>query len=601
MFDVIWTDPERVLVGEHRAKKQKKREQKLKEKEKEKEKEREKEKEKEAEKSLAKSSISVRSARSSNDSPFGFFRGRKKQAKQRAAATTTDKSKLNASGLLTPSIVSSRSPLSSTSDSGSYRHSAFLADVCDISLESTRARKGNRDSSTPETSHLVQPLGPASFVTKRTEVSWVPRLSESDNQDLSSEVFISSEADTDPPVTPDGSPRNRNFPAPLLRPDSPASLSPGINLTPTRQKTPLPINFRPNDPDAWRPPDEWDCASTETQVPTCVNALDHELSKTLGEMQTDIGTDLETLQKEVKRMATASPAVVLSRIKEVWSGADESFYEELVSEKKRWMLSTLHHLDTVPKGNPAGSGHLKVLALYETQSTTSYLAALHPTKQVYHLSATPLSHEKFPNVHPVLVPSVSPSAFPVAPHLFESVYTLSLLSICPSPDIPGVLRNINRCLRLGGSLQLTIVDPLPCAGTLGHRMRTWIEDHLLINLERQFRCVNPSRLFPDWLGDASLRGKGSVLTTSKFYAVPESVCAAADESDPFIDKRERPEREVKAELRSLVGRMLWMEVWGEYVTGGKWWWEDDGCVEECLELGTFWEYSMIEGVKDKDI
>lgn len=213
------------------------------------------------------------------------------------------------------------------------------------------------------------------------------------------------------------------------------------------------------------------------------------------------------------------------------------------------------------------------------------------------MSATPLSHTQFPNIHPVLVPSVSPSVFPVAPQLFETVYSLSMPAICSSPDIPGVLKNICKSLKQGGSLQLTLIDPLPCAGTLGQRMRTWLEEHLLLNLERHFRCMNPSKLFPDWLGEVSLRGRGSTLTTAKFFAIPTSVRYSDGDSDPFVD-RARSGREVKAELRSLVGRMLWMEVWGAFVTAEKWWWEDEKCVEECLELGTFWEYKMIEGVKD---
>lgn len=44
--------------------------------------------------------------------------------------------------------------------------------------------------------------------------------------------------------------------------------------------------------------------------------------------------------------------------------------------------------------------------------------------------------------------------------------------------------------------------------------------------------------------------------------------------------------------------MLWTEVWGPFVTADSWWWDDAACVDECVELGTFWEYHMIEAVKD---
>lgn len=143
MFDVIWTDPDRELVGEHRARKEKKREQKL--------------KQKERQDSIARRSQSVHSGgRPSSDHhhPFGFLLGR--------ASKKKDKN----------------------------------------SLRSNTASSSHRSSGQDAEEELVQPLGPASCVTKKTEVSSVPRTSGSGSQDLSSEVFISSEPDTDQPVTP---------------------------------------------------------------------------------------------------------------------------------------------------------------------------------------------------------------------------------------------------------------------------------------------------------------------------------------------------------------------------------------------------------------
>lgn len=229
-----------------------------------------------------------------------------------------------------------------------------------------------------------------------------------------------------------------------------------------------------------------------------------------------------------------------------------------------------------------------------------YLAALHSTKHIHHMSATPLSHTGFPNIRPITVPGVTPSVFPVARQNFQHVYSMSLPAICPSSDILGVLDNVNKSLRLGGALQLTLIDPLPLAETLGHRMRTWLEENLILNLERHYRCTNPSRLLPGWLGATSLRGPGSTRTTTRFYAVPESIRDHEVEIDPFIDSA-HSEQGVRAELRSLVGRMLWMEIWGSYVTGDKWWWEDPECFQECLEMGTTWEYHTIQAVKEKTI
>jgi hypothetical protein len=52
------------------------------------------------------------------------------------------------------------------------------------------------------------------------------------------------------------------------------------------------------------------------------------------------------------------------------------------------------------------------------------------------------------------------------------------------------------------------------------------------------------------------------------------------------------------ELKSLVGRMLWKEMWGSFVEGEGWWWDDERVVEECKSRGTCWEYAVIEAVKE---
>ncbi|KAJ3940149.1 uncharacterized protein N0V96_010160 [Colletotrichum fioriniae] len=220
--------------------------------------------------------------------------------------------------------------------------------------------------------------------------------------------------------------------------------------------------------------------------------------------------------------------------------------------------------------------------------------AIHFNKQVYHLASSPLSHTLFPNIHPVNVPAISPSAFPVAPSLFGIVYSLALPALLPSPEVPSLLKNVHRCLAAGGAFHLTLIDPLPVTTTLGPLMRSWIEENLIFNLEKNFRCMNPSKLFPLWLADASLRAEGSTITTVRFSAIPptDRPDTATTDAEVLADKA------VKQELRSIVGRMLWREVWGQYITADQWWWEIPKIVEECEQLKTAWEYSIIEAVKE---
>ncbi|RGP64421.1 hypothetical protein FSPOR_7951 [Fusarium sporotrichioides] len=587
MFDVYWTDPDRELVGEHRARKEKKREQKT------------KQKEREQKTSTIPRSASVASTTSSTESRFGFLRPRNgKQAKSR------DKTK---SGLLTPSQHSSRS------NSGSYHRSALMANLSEVSLGAARAQKANVPASTSasasmDEAHIWSRQESNYHAIKHAGASQTPPRSESDKPELSIGMRVSSEADIGHPATPSDSVGEGNDPVPILHNDSIPYLVPSIRL-PKAPKAPIIINFQANDPDSWRPPEEWEYIDRLAEEARQVEAdEDVEMkSQTDSQVQSNPEMDFVSLKSQVNQMATASPAVVLARIKEIWSVTDESLHPALNTELKQWMLSVLNHMDIEKKTSPVDASDTmresaspeNILALHESQITASYLATLHPTKQVHHLPAEPLSTTQFAKVHPMLVPSMTTSTLPLEKHVFETVYSLSLPSSSPSTAIPGVLKNINKYLRVGGSLHLTLINPLPCAGTLGHRMRTWLEEHLLINLERHFRCTNPSKLFPDWMGDAGLRGQGSTLTTSKFYAVSASIRSQVDDSDPFIDKAP-PEREVKAEVRSIIGRLLWMEVWGNFVTGEKWWWEDEGCVNECLQLGTVWEYHIIEGVKQEE-
>lgn len=134
-----------------------------------------------------------------------------------------------------------------------------------------------------------------------------------------------------------------------------------------------------------------------------------------------------------------------------------------------------------------------------------------------------------------------------------------------------------------GILFLTILDPSPVPSSLGPRLRSWLDTHLTVNLEKQFRCLNPTRLFPLWLADAGLWAEGSFTSSLKFLACVGVV---------------NGEEQVEWQLKSVMGRMLWKEMWGSYVEGDKWWWDDAAIVEECERMGTCWAGSIIEAVKE---
>jgi hypothetical protein len=97
----------------------------------------------------------------------------------------------------------------------------------------------------------------------------------------------------------------------------------------------------------------------------------------------------------------------------------------------------------------------------------------------------------------------------------------------------------------------------------------------MLNLEKHFRCTSPGRLLPIWLKDARFSCQATVI---KFWATGK------EEGD-------------HAELTAVIGKMLWKEMWGGYLDGKKWWWDDEAVMEECDRMETRWECSLVEAVK----
>ncbi|KAF4445594.1 hypothetical protein F53441_10658 [Fusarium austroafricanum] len=417
---------------------------------------------------------------------------------------------------------------------------------------------------------LIQALSDDSFVARNTEATISKRTSGDTPYLINCGVSIMA--------TPSIKSKHRaRSPSTQSQPARPQS-----SRSPTKPKTPRRMpsstaSLRVENTDCWKPPNEWACTPTEPSFqfpdePVPEPEPDARLPKELNEMQ--LG---------VKQLARENNMVRFLRLTESqdYNGPPNSC-QDLEVEKMQWMLSAMLNMDgpvfpevdsdsDEPIDDESPDPPKKILALYETPAVTSYLAAVNHSKQVYHLSAAPLSPDTFPNIHPVLSPVRSPSAFPVAPSTIEAVHSLRLPLAMPSQDIPALLRNIHRCLEPGGSLHLTIIDPLPVTSTVGPLLRTWIEDHLLFNLEASFRCTNPSKLLPLWLNGASLRVDPNLIETTQFFSIPLDV----------------------GQLQ-----MLWMEVWREYIVAERWWWEDPDILKECILMQTTWEWRLIEAVKD---
>lgn len=140
---------------------------------------------------------------------------------------------------------------------------------------------------------------------------------------------------------------------------------------------------------------------------------------------------------------------------------------------------------------------------------------------------------------------------------------------------------------------------MPINHTMGPKLCAWMDEYLIKPLQEKnwSHTATPSREIAEELSRAHLRGKGSVRTVVKFFAVPGSLSRYTTSSASTTGRRE--EREMRAELRSLVGRMVWMETWCRFIKDTKFWWQDEEIAKECRECETEWEYILIEGVKEE--
>ncbi|KAI1414286.1 hypothetical protein F5Y13DRAFT_197742 [Hypoxylon sp. FL1857] len=630
MFDVIWTDPNRELVGERMKKKE--QEAKM------------KEKEKKSKSDSSRQSISTESSTSS-DRGFGIFSSRSRR-KPPTPSRTSDT--ITPPALLSPDVnkidrtsaycVKSlllhqdesevtvkpterghlpvqRPETADTSSLSSPDSTLSKWTQPSAATNSTGAGAFMNDTAAPSASeHLIQFLGPSSFITRTTEITYSPRDPEKDLDQVITEVHIS--ADRIKAATPPFSDAIPDLPA---RADPLAFDDPGSMASPSQSpQTPSPTELRGNagiytpgwndndrlgNPDAWKPPHEWGCAPNKENT----TQLDEERlhnSSVSDDSDQCMSPGLTALQREVRMMAAATPELMLANIKSsMGHSSDATVYKELEMTKKRWMFSALQSEGYIPlperrddcPGSPNSSKSSKsprILALYESQASASFLAALHPQASISHLSPKPISPTLFPNIHPILVPAISASAGsrPLAPQLYSTVTCLPMPALFPSSEIPLMLRHIYRCLTPGGALHLTLIDPQPVSSSMGPKLRQWLFEKLLIQLEKRCRTTYPSGTFPAWLAVAKLRGSGSTITTVSVRAVHE--CAATREGT-------KNTASVENELRCLIARMLWQEIWGKFVHADRWWWEEEDIIQECIERGTYWQYSHIVAVKNK--
>ncbi|KAG9242454.1 hypothetical protein BJ878DRAFT_169918 [Calycina marina] len=628
MFDVSWDDPSRETRRQHKTRK-------------------------DAQGSGLSRGSSVRSSESGNSKnsrssetgqgasrpalfgSFGIFGGKKNDTAKVDSRPnppqlkTEEKAAKRLSNYLPPQEAPAYTK--STPATTVRRESTDTEEPSDVSVFSGRTGRSahthsNTDSTwsnvtdPSQTNQTSPPLCQGSFVTQSTEVRISKRNSINATDQLASSVHISADG-TMPLEVRDSSlsQTSETFDFPVARSQLKEKITKQI-LREDIQLSPkgFPVTVRTRNGDSWQPPDAWECPVSPVEAGTASKVNSRAMRPRTKERKAANSSDLAHLRRSIRKMEAASTKILLERLKEEWTEiVDAAVYRELELEKQLWLLCALRCLNKKkgpgqPTSLPLNTAAepVKILSLYENPATASFLAATTVGAEVHHLSSQPLSPRAYPNVHPLSIPSPT-STLPYASSVFKAIHAFSIPIQLPANSLPALLKECHRSLIPGGTLHLTIIDPSPLPPTLGPLLRTWLDKNLFISLERQFRCMNPSRLFPVWLSDAGLRAAGSTITTTNFYACPTN-CASADSSQSSIDGfvisngGSEVEEKVKSlaksdgrrELKSQVGRMLWRETWGAFVEGHKWWWDDEDILEECERMGTVWEFAVIDAVNE---
>ena len=238
----------------------------------------------------------------------------------------------------------------------------------------------------------------------------------------------------------------------------------------------------------------------------------------------------------------------------------------------------------------------RVLSLFESKASFTF-------------NLTFSSPPALPLHHPV--PATPTLPFPA--ELFDAITSLPLPTLLPSQNIPQLLRECNRILLPGGTLKLLLLDATPSLGTMGTLLKAWLTKHLLSNLEKKDRVREVRKQMSMLLLDAGFMGcdgeikisfRGAEQEFSSRKPTDDKGKAPSSKAKALIQMAQEraAEEETMHRLSVIVGRLLWKEVWGPYVSGVtaskfRWWWNDASIVEECRAIGTRWEGVIVEAVK----
>ncbi|KAF2672222.1 hypothetical protein BT63DRAFT_191651 [Microthyrium microscopicum] len=435
-----------------------------------------------------------------------------------------------------------------------------------------------------------------------------------------------------------------------------------------RTHSPMPPSFEYNDqylqPPPPMPQTSWEMVRTEAypsaSSPATLAGVSSPLSN-INEVREWQATPTQALTSNadhflrlVRRMETANPKVILDRLCEDWrSTADPVVRDEMQLEKQLWTIYAAEHSILDRFSRTKSSRHpitpsasltqcRNIIELDGNIAELYHVANIHPDARIVHLvqpASHPDTHHPLPptatqhtlptityptaytntyNTHPTSYPSTGYSpppathgislSLPYAARSVHHIHAARLPSLLPAAHLPALVADCRRVLKPTGTLELRLVDAIPDRGSTGPRLATWLEQHLLPNLERDLRCLQPTALLPNIAQSTGFPGP---LQMTRHLRLPAAIIDtntlnSGHSNGAYSNGAAITGSDVLAhEIGTMVLRELWKDSWGAYVSVGEagvleWWWEDSEILEECVEWGTGWDVGVLIAVKEDE-
>lgn len=218
------------------------------------------------------------------------------------------------------------------------------------------------------------------------------------------------------------------------------------------------------------------------------------------------------------------------------------------------------------------------------------MAATQPTSKIAWATITPKTRFSLPpppNVDFIELSIDNPIVLPLADCNFDRIRAYSLPSTFPASKIKSALEECYRLLVRGGTLEMRLIDPIPNPDA-GLELRTWVDTHLMLELEKSFIGSRPSLFVPMLCSEIGFSiGKGINYGTSETGEVQKEIQLpiAVNSQEPTLQDR----------FYCEVGRRIYDDTWGRYVRSA--FWENESILNECRERNIPFNYSLLYAVK----